>query len=135
MQQEPHHINWEQLIDLLEKPAAERQVVVTSLTAEEQALFARLQQFKDDPLLTGALQLDTVQAWAHMMERERAPVRRITWSWKKWVAAASVLLMVGAGGWLWMQYQPTKVQPDQTVTQALANHKPSGKVQLVTADG
>jgi transmembrane sensor len=136
MQQEPHHINWEQLIDLLEKPAAERQVLVTSLTAEEQALFARLQQFKDDPLLTGALQLDTVQAWSHMMEKERAPVRRMTWSWKKWVAAASLLLMVGAGGWLWMKFRSAQtVQDFQTIAQALANHAPSGRVQLVTADG
>jgi transmembrane sensor len=136
MQQEPHHINWEQLIDLLEKPALERQAFVACLTAEEQVLFARLQQFKDDPLLTGALQLDTVQAWARMVEKEAAPVRRIGWGWKKWVAAASLLLMVGAGGWLWMQFRPAKVEANyQTISQALANHTPSGKVQLVTADG
>jgi hypothetical protein len=136
MQQEPHHINWEQLIDLLEKPSAERQVVVASLTVEEQALLARLQQCKDDPLLTGALQLNTVQAWARMVEKETTPVRRIGWGWKKWVAAASLLLMVGAGGWLWMKFRSAQsVQDFQTVQQALANHTPSGKVQLVTADG
>jgi len=136
MQQEPHHIDWEQLIDLLEKPAAETEALVANLSGEEQALFARLQQLKDDPLLTGALQLDTVQAWARMMEKEKAPVRRITWDWKKWVAAASLLLMVGAGGWLWMKFRSTQPAQDyQTITQALANHAPSGKVQLVTADG
>jgi transmembrane sensor len=136
MQQEPYHIDWEQLIDLLEKPAAETQALVANLSGEEQALFARLQQLKNDPLLTGALQLDTVQAWAHMMEKERAPVRRIAWDWKKWVAAASVLFIVGAGGWLWMKFRSAQpVQDYQTVAQALANHTPSGKVQLVTADG
>src|SRR6478735_3893430 len=111
MQQAPHHINWELLIDLLEKPAAERQALVASLSTEEQTLFVRLLQLKDDPLLTGALQLNTAQAWIHMMEKERAPVRRLAWDWKKWVAAASVLLMVGAGGWLWMKFR--SVQPVQ----------------------
>jgi transmembrane sensor len=136
MQQVPHHINWELLIDLLEKPVAERQGLVASLSAEEQALIARLQQLKDDPLLTGALQLDTVQAWARMMEKETAPVRRLVGGWKKWVAAASLLLLVGAGGWLWMKSRHTQsVQRYQTVAQALANHAPSGKVQLITADG
>jgi len=136
MQQAPHHINWELLIDLLEKPAAERQALVASLSTEEQTLFVRLLQLKDDPLLTGALQLNTAQAWIHMMEKERAPVRRLAWDWKKWVAAASVLLMVGAGGWLWMKFRSFQpVQDYQTVAQALANHLPSGKVQLVTADG
>jgi ferric-dicitrate binding protein FerR (iron transport regulator) len=136
MQQEPYHIDWEQLIDLLEKPAAERQALVANLSGEEQTLFARLQQLKNDPLLTGALQLDTVQAWTRMMEKERAPVRRIAWGWKKWVAAASVLFIVGAGGWLWMKFRSVQpVQDYQTVAQALANHAPSGKVQLVTADG
>jgi len=136
MQQAPHHTNWELLIDLLEKPAAERQALVVSLSAEEQALFARLLQLKDDPLLTGALQLNTAQAWVCMMEKETAPVRRLAWGWKKWVAAASLLLMVGAGGWLWMKSRSTQpVQHYQTVAQALANHAPSGKVQLVTADG
>jgi hypothetical protein len=44
--------------------------------------------------------------------------------------------MVGAGGWLWMKSRSTQpVQDYQTVAQALANHTPSGKVQLVTADG
>lgn len=136
MQQEPYHIDWEQLIDLLEKPASETQALVANLSGEEQALFARLQQLKDDPLLTGALQLDTVQAWARMMEKERAPVRNIAWGWKKWVAAASVLFIVGAGGWLWMKFRSTQLaQNYQTVAHALANHTPSGKVQLVTADG
>jgi len=134
MQQEPHHINWEQLIDLLEKPSAERQALVANLSGEEQALFVRLQQLKDDPLLTGALQLNTVQAWARMMEKEKAPVRRIAWGWKMWAAAACILFIAGAG-WLWMQYRPTKVEPEQTIAQALANHTPSGKVQLITGDG
>jgi ferric-dicitrate binding protein FerR (iron transport regulator) len=71
-----------------------------------------------------------------MLEKETAPVRRIAWGWKKWVAAASVLFIVSAGGWLWMQFRSAKPVPDyQTVAQALANHTPSGKVQLVTADG
>jgi transmembrane sensor len=136
MQQAPNHINWELLIDLLEKPAAERQALVASLSVEEQALFARLLQLKGDSLLTGALQLNTAQAWVRMMEKETAPVRRLVWGWKKWVAAASLLLMVGAGGWIWMQSRSTQpVQHYQTVAQALANHTPSGKVQLVTADG
>lgn len=136
MQQAPHHINWELLIDLLEKPAAERQALVASLSTEEQTLFVRLLQLKDDPLLTGALQLNTAQAWIHMMEKEKAPVRRLAWDWKKWVAAASVLLMVGAGGWLWMKFRSVQpVQGYQSVAQALANHSPSGKVQLVTANG
>jgi len=136
MQQEPHHIDWERLIDLLEKPAAETQALVANLSGEERALFARLQLLKDDPLLTGALQLDTVQAWARMMEKEKAPVRRIAWDWKKWVAAASVLFIVGVGGWLWMKSRSTQPAQDyQTIAQALASHTPSGKVQLVTADG
>lgn len=136
MQQVPNHINWELLIDLLEKPAAERQALVASLSTEEQTLFVRLLQLKDDPLLTGALQLNTAQAWIRMTEKETAPVRRLVWSWKKWVAAASLLLMVGAGGWLWMKSRSTQSgQHDQSVAQALANHSPSGKVQLVTADG
>ena len=137
MQPEPHHIDWEKLIDLLEKPVAEQQALVAALSADEQAFIARLQQLKSDPLVTGALQLDTVQAWAHMMEKENkpAPVRRMTRGWKMW-AAASVLLIAGAGGWLWMQFRPAQpVQDYQTVAQALANHTPSGKVQLVTADG
>jgi ferric-dicitrate binding protein FerR (iron transport regulator) len=71
-----------------------------------------------------------------MVEKETAPVRRIGWDWKKWVAAASLLLIVGAGGWLWMKFRSAQpVQDFQTVQQALANHMPSGKVQLVTADG
>lgn len=136
MQQASNHINWELLIDLLEKPAAERQALVAGLSAEEQALFVRLLQLKDDPLLTGALQLNTAQAWVHMMEKETAPVRRLAWGWKRWVAVASLLLMVGAGGWLWTKSRSIHpVQHYQTIAQALANHTPSGKVQLVTADG
>lgn len=136
MQQPPNHINWELLIDLLEKPAAERQALVASLSVEEQSLFARLLQMKGDPLLTGALQLNTSQAWIRMMEKETAPVRSLVWGWKKWVAAASLLLMMGVGGWLWMKSRSTQPAQDyQTVAQALDNHVPSGKVQLITADG
>ena len=136
MQQEPHHIDWEKLINLLEKPETERQALVAALSAGEQALFARLLQWKDDPLVTDALQLNTEQAWVRMMEKETAPVRRLVWGWKKWVAAASLLLIVGAGGWLWMKSRSTQPAQDyQTFAQALANHAPSGKVQLVTADG
>lgn len=138
MQPEPLHIDWEKLIDLLEKPAEERQALVAALSAEEQTIFVRLQQLKDEPLLTGALQLNTVQAWTRMLEKEKetTPVRRIADGWKKWVAAASLLFIVGAGGWLWMQSRIVRpVEHYQTIAQGLANHAPSGKVQLVTADG
>jgi len=138
MQQEPLHIDWEKLIDLLEIPADERLVHVSALSAEEQTLFARLQQLKDDPLLTGSLQLNTVQAWARMMEKEKEipPVRRITYGWKRWIAAASLLFIAGASGWLWMRSHTDRpAQNYQAITQALANHAPSRKVELVTADG
>jgi ferric-dicitrate binding protein FerR (iron transport regulator) len=128
MQPEPLDIDWEKLMDLLEKPAAERATLVIGLSAGEQVLFARMQQLKDDPLLTGALQLDAVKAWTRI-----TPVRRIAYGWKKWVAAACLLFITGTGVWFWMQYR--RVQPYQTVEQQLANHTPSAKVQLVTADG
>lgn len=137
MQEEPQHIDWEKLIDLLEKPVNEQQALASALSVEEQALFARLQQVKDDKLLTGALQLDAAKAWVHMMEKEEraAPVRRIA-NWKKWVAAASLLFIAGTAWWLYTRFSingPTNNL--QTVEQALANHEPASKVQLVTADG
>lgn len=130
MQQEPLHIDWDKLVDLLEKPAAERQALVAALSAEEQAMFARMQELKEDELLTGALQLDTEQAW----KRTMTPVRTIRW--QRWVAAACLLAAVATGGFFW--WQARMGQPGsgyQPVARALAGHTPSAKVQLVTGVG
>jgi len=128
MQQEPLHTDWERFIDLLEKPEGERQALVAALPAEDQELFARLLQMKQDPLLTGALQLDTAQAW----KRSFTPVRSM--HWKRW-AAAACFLIAGATGWFfWMQ---TRIEAPryQNIARELAGHTPSAKVQLITGVG
>jgi transmembrane sensor len=138
MQKEPQNIDWDKLIDLLEKPVDEQQALASALSTEEQAFFARLQQVKDDQLLTGALQLDAAKAWVHIMEKEEraAPVRRIAINWKKWVAAASLLFIAGTAWWLYTKFGINRTTHElQTVEQGMANHEPASKVQLVTANG
>lgn len=138
MQKESQNIDWDKLIDLLEKPVDEQQVLASALSTEEQALFARLQQVKNDQLLTGALQLDAAKAWVHIMEKEdrAAPVRRIAINWKKWVAAASLLFIAGTAWWLYTRFSINGATNNlQTVEKAMANHEPASKVQLVTAGG
>jgi len=95
MQAEPQHIDWDKLIDLLEKTPAEREMFVAALPADEQVLFAQLQQWKEDALLSGALQLDTAQAWKQTlgkMDKPKAPVRAVSFRWQRWVSAACLLL-------------------------------------------
>lgn len=138
MQKEPQNIDWDKLIDLLEKPVDEQQALAGALSTEEQALFARLQQVKDDQLLTGALQLDAAKAWVHVLEKEEraAPVRRIAINWKKWVAAASLLFIAGTAWWLYTKFGINGTTHElQTVEQGMANHEPASKVQLITANG
>jgi ferric-dicitrate binding protein FerR (iron transport regulator) len=130
MQQEPLHIDWNKLVALLEKPAAEQPALVAALSTEEQALFAHMQELKEDELLTGALQLDTERAW----KRTMTPVRTIRW--QRWVAAACLLAAVATGGFFWLQTRmPQPGSGYQPVAQALAGHTPSAKVQLVTGVG
>ena len=137
MQAEPQHIDWDKLIDLLEKTPAERDMLVATLPDGEQVLFAQLQQWKEDALLSGALQLDTAQAWKQTlskMDKQKATVRSVSFRWQRWVSAACLLLVAGAAWFFWLQ---TRVEQPryQNIAQALAGHAPSGKVQLVTADG
>jgi transmembrane sensor len=139
MSEEQMHIDWEKLIAILEKPAAERNAVASTLSPREQEVFAWLQQQHGDQLLTGALQLDTMQAWKQTIhkigaEGSKAPVRAVSFAWKKWVAAACLLLMAGAGWLTWKQYRPA-AEGYQSVARGLAGHAPSGKIQLITADG
>ena len=128
MQEQPIHIDWERLIELLEKQGEEQHALVAALSPGEQELFAQLQQLRNDQLLTGALQLNTAQAW----KRSFTPVRSL--QWKRWVAAACVLIATASGWYFWRQ---TRIEQPryQNIAQALANHTPSAKVQLVTADG
>ncbi|MBS1567023.1 MAG: FecR domain-containing protein, partial [Bacteroidetes bacterium] len=130
MQQEPLHIDWERFIDLLEKPEEERKAILAAMPAEEQALFLQLQQLHNDELLTGALQLNTAQAW----KKTVTPVRSI--SWKRWVPAACILLAAGGSWMAWERLHNAATRPGyQDIAQALAGHSPADKIKLVTADG
>jgi len=131
MQQQDNHIDWDKLIELLEKPSAEQGALVAALSGEEQKLFAQLQQVKEDSLLTSALQLDTVRAWKKV---SYTPVKLAARRWIKWVAAACLLLLAGAGWLLWQQLHKAPVVY-QSITEGLADHIPADKVKLVTADG
>ena len=63
MSQGPQHIDWEKLTAILEKSEAEQQDLIESLTTEEKAALAWMQQVQQDELLTGAMSLDTIEAW------------------------------------------------------------------------
>ena len=139
MPEEQFHIDWEQLIAILEKPESERQALSVALSEGEREILLQLQQLKKDPLLAGVLRLDAAAAWKNTREKmqgeeEPAPVHNYSFYRKRWVAAACFFVLAAAG-WLFWQRHRTGGNSYETVARGLAGHLPSGTVQLVTAEG
>lgn len=139
MPEKQFHIDWEQLIAILEKPESERQALSIALSEGEREILLQMQRLKEDPLLAGALQLDMAAAWKNTREKIQgeggpAPVHKYSFYWKRWVAAACFFVLATAGWLLWRRYR-TGGDGYETVARGLAGHLPSGTVQLVTGEG
>jgi transmembrane sensor len=139
MPEKQFHIDWEQLIAILEKPESERQALSIALSEDEREILLRMRQLKEDPLLAGALELDVAAAWKNTRQQMQgeegpAPVHKYSFYWKRWVAAACFFVLATAGWLLWRRYR-TGGDGYETVARGLAGHLPSGTVQLVTGEG
>ncbi len=138
MEPEQFNIDWEKLEMILQKPEQERISLVEQLSLEERKALDQLLQLHEDGLLTGAMQLDTQEAWKRTLlaigETSEKPVRSIQPSWRKWVAAACIIILGGAA-WLVLRNKPESATEELSIQQGMAGHIPSSKVQLVTAAG
>lgn len=138
MEQEQFNIDWEKLENILQKPEQERVSLIEQLSPEERKALEQLLQLRADELLTGALQLDTQAAWTKTFgaigETPVKPVRNITQHWKKWAAAACIIIL-GSTAWLIWRDQPEGNVHKLSIQEGMAGHIPSSKVQLITAAG
>jgi transmembrane sensor len=136
MEQEQFNIDWEKLENILEKPEQERVSLIEQLSPDERKALEQWQQLRADTLLTGALQLDTQLAWKKTLgaigETPMKPVRGM--QWKRWVAAACIILLGGVA-WLVLRQKTGDAIQEQSVQQGMAGHIPDSKVQLITAGG
>ncbi len=138
MEQEQFNIDWEKLEAILEKPEQERVSLIAPLLPEERKALEQLQQLRGDALFTGALQLDTQQAWKKTFgaigKTSIKPVWNFRHQWRRWVAAACLLILAGAAWLLWRD-RPAGIMREQSIQEGLAGHIPSSKIQLITASG
>lgn len=138
MEQEQFNIDWEKLEMILEKPEKERISLVEQLSPEERKALDQVLQLREDELLTGALQIHTQEAWKKTLhsisETSMKPVRGFQRSWKKWAAAACIIILGGAA-WLVFRNMSGNATQELSIQQGLASHQPSSKVQLITAAG
>ena len=141
MSQAPQHIDWEKLTDLLEKTGKEQQDLIATLSEEEKAALAWMQQLQQDTAFTGALNLNTGEAWQKTMERAAVvpaePIRMLHYR-KRWVAAAAVIILGGFTWLFWQNRQHAQIvenKKEPSIREVLAAHAPASKVQLITAEG
>lgn len=138
MEQEQYNIDWEKLEMILQKAEQERVSLVEQLSPEERKALDQVLQMREDELLTGALQLDTQDAWKKTMrtigETPMKPVRGFNRPWKRWVAAACIIIL-GGSAWLVLRNKPGEASQELSIQQGMAGHLPSSKVQLITAAG
>lgn len=138
MEQEQYNIDWEKLEMILGKPEQERISLIEQLSPEERKALDQLLQLREDGLLTGALQIDTQEAWKKTLrnigETPMMPVRGFNRPWIRWVAAACIIILGGAA-WLVLRNKPGDAAQELSVQQGMSAHKPSSKVQLITAAG
>ena len=138
MEQEHFNIDWEKLEKILEKPEQEMISLAEQLSPEERKALEQLQQLRADELLTGALQLDTQEAWKKTLgaigKTPAKPVHGFQWQWRRWVAAASIIIL-GGTAWLIFRNRPEGNMRELSIQKGMAGHTPSSKVQLITAGG